>query len=105
MGQMMCALFERGCTDFFRRKHKNFSDIDALAVSMSEKFFALHTEGMFLSFQESAYSFSKFDIDLCCRFGDLGVHIKRAETDERSGRRSAVSKGGAIAAFNGLTGD
>ncbi len=84
MGQMMYALFERGCTDFFRRKHKNFSDIDALAVSMSEKFFALHTEGMFLSFQESAYSFSKFDIHLLSGFGNFGVHIERAETDQRN---------------------
>ena len=35
----MYALVEKGCTDFFRRKiTKTFSDIDALAVSMSEKF-------------------------------------------------------------------
>ena len=34
----MLALIEKGRTDFFRRKiTKIFSDIDALAVSMSEK--------------------------------------------------------------------
>jgi len=35
----MFALFEKGRTDFFRRKiTKIFSDINALAVLMSEKF-------------------------------------------------------------------
>ena len=57
-----------------------------------------------LSFQESAYSFSKFDIDLFCRGGDFGVHIERAETDERDAVGSAFGKGGAVSALDGIEG-
>ena len=39
MGNKMYALVEMGCTDSFSKKnYQIFSDIDALAVSMSEKF-------------------------------------------------------------------
>ena len=40
-GEMMYALFERGNTDSFSKKnYRIFSDINALVVLMSEKFFA-----------------------------------------------------------------
>ena len=37
---MMYALVEMGMQLFRRKNYQDFSDIDALAVSMSEKFFA-----------------------------------------------------------------
>ena len=52
MGKEMYALIEIGNTYFFSKKNiKLFSDIDALAVSMSEKFFCqrIRRNSLFIS--------------------------------------------------------
>ena len=54
MGEKMSALFEKGCTNSFRRKtYKLFSDIDALAVSMSQKFLCRLRSNQTFIFKES----------------------------------------------------
>ena len=57
LGMRMYALVEMGSTDDFRRKTiKIFSDIDALAVSMSEKFLRVCRRHTGLSFKKRPYS-------------------------------------------------
>ena len=92
----MYARFRRGMQLFSKKNSKLFNDINALEVLMSLKFFALHTEGMFLSFQESAFSFLGENATL-----KLPAAFDSAEKSELVGVLNVSSDGDTV----GKTGD